>query len=87
MKGKNIGFMSRVQTKEELGTCEHVVIASPEPWEPTRVQLSEVVSLPSGIENIIPDNGSHEYLNPERDEAIQHSMQLVLVGLKEMLSE
>ena len=32
MKGKKIGYVLQVATKEELGTCEHVVIESPEPW-------------------------------------------------------
>ena len=31
MKGTKIGFMSQVTMKEELGTYEHVFIASPEP--------------------------------------------------------
>ena len=31
MKDTKIGFIYRFPTKEELATCEHVVISSPEP--------------------------------------------------------
>ena len=65
MKGTTVGFMSRAPTKEELGTFEHVVIVSPEHWEPTSIQLGEVTSLHNGLGIICLDDGSHSYLNPK----------------------
>ena len=49
--------MSRVPTKEELGTCKNVVIASSEPWEPMGIELGEVASLQSELGNIRLDDG------------------------------
>ena len=87
LKGTNIVFISRIPTKEELGTFGHVVIASHEPWEPKNIKLGEVTSVQSGLVSIRLDSGSHAYLNPECDEAILHGMQLVLVGFNNMISD
>ena len=74
--------MYSVPMQEQFGKCEHIIIASPEPWEPTCVQLDEVPSLPSDLGTICIFYGYDTYLNTELYEAIIHSMQPVLVGLK-----
>ena len=63
MKGTNIGFMSRVPTKEESVSCKNVVILSPEPWEPTIIKLGEVYSLSSVPLSIRIHDGYNAYID------------------------
>eukprot|EP00978_Attheya_sp_CCMP212_P027694 scaffold93359_cov43-Attheya_sp.AAC.1 len=41
-KGTKSQFETRVPTKNELETYEHIEMTSPKPWEPSQVLLQEV---------------------------------------------
>ena len=41
-KGTKIKFESRVPTKDELRSCERVIMTSPTEWNPERVVMKEI---------------------------------------------
>ena len=41
-QGTRLSFTSRVPTRNELSTCQHIEITSPVPWEPSEVRLGQV---------------------------------------------
>ena len=70
--GTKVSFDSRVPTKQELDTCEHIELTSSIPWDPHVVKLGEM-NAPRHQDDYIPDS----------DELIK-SITPSLIMLKEM---
>jgi hypothetical protein len=95
-KGTKIQFTMRTPTPDKLKECPHVIMTSPRAWNPQEVSLSSATamhkeSIPAYRESFISKIGSvrsYECLDPPTsDEALLHSINPLLVYLKEQMSK
>ena len=64
-------FKTRVPTRHELDNCEHIDMSNPEPWDPRRVVLQPIDSVPPS--NIKLECGSYAFLDPTDE--LSHGIQ------------
>ena len=82
-QGTKLVFESRVPTRHELNTCQHIDMCSKSPWDPRSVVLQSVdQEVPSMVKL---DDDSYAYLDASDKDSILHSMNNLTIGLKEKL--
>ena len=96
-EGTRLFFKSRVPTRDELSTCQHIQMTSPVPWEPSEVQLGKVTQrshrsvfcakvdtrfISTSPSDYFKEN-VRNYVDPSSDEAILTEINSVLVSYHE----
>ena len=90
-------FKSRVPTREELSSCQHIEMTSSLPWEPSEVKLGKVshstsrnvfsIKIDTRFVSTSPSDYFREsvrqYTDPSTDEAILLEINSVLVTFNE----
>ena len=96
-EGTRLFFKSRVPTREELSSCQHIEMTSSLPWEPSEVKLGKVsqstsrnvfsVKIDTRFVSTSPSDYFQEsvrqYSDPSTDEAILSEINSVLVTFNE----
>ena len=96
-QGTRLSFTSRVPTRNELSTCQHIEITSPVPWELSEVRLGQVtrksqpnvfsIEVDTRFTSTSPSEifqqSVRNYVDPSSDEAILSEINYVLVTYHE----
>ena len=82
-QGTKLVFESRVPTRHELNTCQHIDMCSKKPWDPRSVVLQSINSEVPGMVKLEDD--SYAYVDASDEDSILHSMSNLSIGLKEKL--
>ena len=82
-QGTKLVFESRVPTRHELNTCQHIDMCNKTPWDPRSVVMQSIVQeVP---EMVKMDDDSYAYVDSNDEKSILHSMSNLSVELKEKL--
>ena len=93
--GTKVRFQTRVPTKHELATCEHVLMTSSHPWNPTEVVMIQQATHQGGRNNpwkrqvsaTYTFHKQYEYLEADSNEALLDSIDPSLARTAEVLQE